>query len=172
MTSSHSSRGYTLVELIVSVGLFSLVMTLAAGAYFIMINVSRQAQGVTTGLDSISFVAERMARSIRTGSEYELSGNEFSFTDRTRTGDPITITYRLDNGEIEEGVDNTTTNLTDSSSVTIDHMQFYLSGEDPGPIDKKQPQVTIVIGGSISTGAGNTETFLIQTGATMLGIDL
>ena len=62
--------GYTLVELIVAVGLFALVMLLAAGAYLMMIGVNRQAQGIATGIDNLSFALETMTRSIRTGTNY------------------------------------------------------------------------------------------------------
>ena len=43
----NSSRGYTLIELMIAVGLFALIMMLAAGAYLMMIGISRQAQGIT-----------------------------------------------------------------------------------------------------------------------------
>ncbi len=167
MTHTLPARGYTLVELIVSVGLFSLVMTLAAGAYFITINVNRHAQGVSTGIDSISFVVERMARSIRTGSNYSSDfDSTFSFTDSSEQ----TVVYRLSGETIEEVIDGQVRSLTDPSSVSITHMRFYLSGSAPS--DNEQPRVTIVIGGNTSTGAGKTETFLVETGATMRGIDL
>jgi type II secretory pathway pseudopilin PulG len=174
MTPS-SFRGYTLVELIVSVGLFALVMTLSAGAYFITINANRQAQGVATGIDSLSFVIERMARSIRTGSNYSClgagdcgGGAEFSFVDAGGKA----ITYRLDSAgsAIEEIGPTETRTLTDTSSVIITSMQFYLSGSSPS--DTKQPRVTIVIGGTASVGPGKTKAFLIETGATMRGIDI
>jgi prepilin-type N-terminal cleavage/methylation domain-containing protein len=177
MTSS-TFRGYTLVELIVSVGLFSIVMTLAAGAYFITINANRQAQGVATGVDSISFVVERMARTIRTGSSYSCAstlgagdcpngGSDFSF--KNVSGQ--TVAYSLNGSMIQESINGgVARSLTDVSSVTITSMRFYLSGSSSA--DTVQPHVTLVIGGTASTGPGKTETFLIETGATMRGIDI
>ncbi|MDE1945523.1 MAG: prepilin-type N-terminal cleavage/methylation domain-containing protein, partial [Patescibacteria group bacterium] len=61
------SRGYTLIELIVAIGLFAVVMTLASGAYLIMIGVNRETEGLATGIDNLSFVLESMTTAMRTG---------------------------------------------------------------------------------------------------------
>ena len=45
------SRGYTLIELIVAVGLFAVIMTLVSGAYIVMISVTERAQGMASGID-------------------------------------------------------------------------------------------------------------------------
>jgi Tfp pilus assembly protein PilW len=178
MTSSYYYRGYTLVELIVSVGLFSLVMTLSAGAYYITMNANRQAQGVASGIDSLSFVAERVARTIRTGTQYSCStvlgagdcpngGSSFSFRDVSGQ----TVTYSLGGSAIQESINGGLARaLTDAVSVSVTHLQFYLSGSSAA--DTIQPRVIMVIGGTTSTGAGTTETFLIETSATMRGIDI
>ncbi len=178
MISSHYARGYTLIELIVSVGLFSLVMTLSAGAYFITISANRQAQGVANGIDTISFVVERVARSIRTGTGYSCAvvlgagdcpngSSSFSFLN----AEGQTVAYSLSSSAIQESVNGGGARvLTDVSSITITHLQFYLSGSSVA--DTTQAHVTIVVGGTTSTGAGKTETFLIETGATMRGIDI
>ncbi|HVM58918.1 MAG TPA: prepilin-type N-terminal cleavage/methylation domain-containing protein, partial [Candidatus Paceibacterota bacterium] len=65
-----SSGGYTLVELIVAMGLFAIIMTLSTGAYLIMISVNRHAQAISTGIDNLSFALEDMTRTIRTGTVY------------------------------------------------------------------------------------------------------
>ncbi|MFA6969108.1 MAG: prepilin-type N-terminal cleavage/methylation domain-containing protein, partial [Candidatus Paceibacterota bacterium] len=69
-----TSRGYTLIELIIAVGLFALVMLLASGAYIMMIGLSRQAQGIATGINNLSFALETMTRDIRTGTNYNCGG--------------------------------------------------------------------------------------------------
>ena len=68
------TRGYTLIELIVAVGLFSFVMTLVSGAYFLMIGINRQAQSIATGINNLSFALETMSRTIRTGYDYDCGG--------------------------------------------------------------------------------------------------
>ena len=181
------SRGYTLIELVVAVGLFALVMTLASGAYLLMIDLNRQAQGIATGINSLSFSLETMTRSIRTGTSYNCGnganymgdctypngGSNFTFTD----ADGTSVTYArgfqsLDGsvGAITKKVGNDTVTFTDPS-VNISSLKFYVSGTTQG--DDYQPYVTIVVSGTVSSGPRKApQSFTIETGAAMRGIDL
>lgn len=170
----NNNRGYTLIELVVAVGLFALIMTLASGAYFMMINLNRQVQGVTTGINNLSFALETMTRDIRTGTAYSGGGNSFSFTP---ADGGATITYTRGTqqgvngqvGDITITKNSITTALTDPS-VDITSLTFYVSGTTPG--DSDQPHVTIVVSGSVTYGPEKTELFSVETGATMRGSDI
>ncbi|MBI4065656.1 prepilin-type N-terminal cleavage/methylation domain-containing protein [Candidatus Kaiserbacteria bacterium] len=164
-------RGYTLVELIVAVGLFALIMMLASGAYFIMINLNRQIQGATTGINNLSFALETMTRDIRTGTNYSNnSGTSFTFTP---SDGGTNVTYALGTQQAPNGpVGDITKNgsaLTDTS-VNISSLMFYVSGTSRS--DALQPRVTIIVSGEVSYGAGKTESFSVETGATMRGSDI
>lgn len=164
------SRGYTLIELIVAIGLFALVMMLVSGAYITMIGLTEQAQGMATGVDNLSFALETMTRTIRTGTNYSCNsvgdcsgGTSFSVKNMNGT----TMVYTLSNGVItQNGVA-----LTDPS-VSISSLHFSVSGTAKTPADYQQPSVTIVVSGTVSIGPGKSEPFSIETGATMRGIDL
>ena len=166
-------RGYTLIELIVSVGLFSLVMLMASGAYLMMINSNRNAQGITTGIDNLSFALETMTRNIRTGTAYSCNGlgdcpngaSSFSFTNTKG----IAVTYDLLGAMIQETTEGESSILTDSS-VNISSLMFYAFGTDS--TDDEQPRVTMVVSGTVSVERGRTESFTIETGATMRGSDI
>ncbi|MFA6519203.1 MAG: prepilin-type N-terminal cleavage/methylation domain-containing protein [Candidatus Paceibacterota bacterium] len=170
--SRSSSTGYTLIELIIATGLFSLIMLLASGAYLMMIGLQRQAQGIATGIDNLSFAIETMTRDIRTGTAYTCpggtsnctidgSGIGFSFTD----SDGSPVTYALSSNSITQNGNA----LTDPS-VDITALTFYVSGTSKS--DNAQPHVTITISGKVLYGQGKSETFHIETGATMRGSDL
>lgn len=172
------SGGYTLIELIVAVGLFALIMLLASGAYLLMIGISRQAQGIATGIDNLSFAVEAMTRNIRTGTNYtcptgtsdcniDAGINSFSYKNTSGT----TVSYTLSNSAIQETIDGSARTLTDPS-VTITSLSFYAVGTGKPPGDYQQPRVTIIISGTVSYGAGKTEAFTVETGATMRGTDL
>lgn len=167
--------GYTLIELMVSIGLFALIMTLVAGAYLMIINISRQSQGISTAIDGASFTIENMARSIRTGTgygcptvgtdcPYPAGGSTFTFTDQNG----LAQTYSLSNGVIYQ---NGTLALTDSA-ITVSSLKFYLAGSKPASAgDYVAPHVTIIISGTIAAGK-QTFPFTVETGATMRGVDL
>ncbi|MCR4333976.1 MAG: prepilin-type N-terminal cleavage/methylation domain-containing protein [Patescibacteria group bacterium] len=170
----NKNRGYTLIELIVSVGLFAIVMLLASGAYLIMIGINRQVQGIATGIDNLSFALETMTRTIRTGTEYGCpsvgvdcpsGGASFSVTDEKGAGVSYTLSSPGGNGVImQNGVA-----LTDPS-VNVSSLTFYAFGTASS--DAFQPHVTIVVSGTVSYAAGKSEPFTVETGATMRGPDI
>jgi Tfp pilus assembly protein PilW len=161
------------VELIVAVGLFALVMVLASGAYLVMLGMNRQTQAVATGINNLSFALETMTRTIRTGTDYgcptygtNCSAGGTVFSVKNTSG--ATIEYRLLNGTItQNGVA-----LTDPPpAITVSSLMFYATGTAKG--DGQQPHVTIIVSGTVSTGAGKPlETFSVETGATMRGTDI
>lgn len=164
-------RGYTLIELIIAVGLFALIMTLASEAYLVMIGINRQTQGIATGINNLSFALETMTRTIRTGTNYscnssgDCSNGGANFSVRNSSG--VTINYALSAAVItQNGVA-----LTDPS-VTISSLMFYASGTAKPPSDYLQSRVTIIVSGTVSSGPGKTEAFTVETGATMRGSDI
>lgn len=171
----RNARGYTLIELIVAVGLFALVMLLASGAYLMMIGLNRHAQGIATGINNLSFAVETMTRTIRTGSLYDCGGlgdcpsgaGSFSF----RSVGGAIVSYSLAASAIQETIDGSVRTLTDPS-VSVSSLTFYAEGTEKPPGDYQQPRVTIIISGTVTYGAGKTESFTIETGATMRGTDL
>ncbi len=171
MTKTTDTRGYTLIELIIAVGLFSLVMLLASGAYLVMIGISRQTQSVATGINNLSFALETMTRTIRTGTNYSCdNGGDCSnggsiFSVRNING--VTITYALSGGVITQNG----APLTDPS-VDVSSLLFYAYGTGKPPSDYQQPHATIIVSGTISSGPDKTESFTVETGASMRGTDI
>ncbi len=172
------SRGYTLIELVIAVGLFAVIMMLASGAYFMMISISRQTQGIATGIDNLSFAIETMTRTIRTGTNYSCNGGgngNGNGSDCTSGGSTFHVVsssgagmdYALTNGVItQNGVA-----LTDPS-VTVTSLTFYAYGTGKPPADYHAPRVTFVVSGTVSSGPGKTEPFTVESGATMRGSDI
>ncbi|MBI2025168.1 prepilin-type N-terminal cleavage/methylation domain-containing protein [Candidatus Kaiserbacteria bacterium] len=166
-----NKRGYTLIELIIAVGLFALIMMLASGAYLVMIGINRQVQSVATGIDNLAFALETMTRTIRTGTNYSCNNsgdcNNGGTTFSVRNASGVTTSYALSGGVItQDGVA-----LTDSS-VTVSSLVFYASGTGKPPGDYAQSRVTIIVSGTVPSGPGETEPFNVETGATMRGSDL
>ncbi|MHB0865362.1 MAG: prepilin-type N-terminal cleavage/methylation domain-containing protein [Minisyncoccota bacterium] len=173
-------RGYTLIELIVAVGLFALVMLLSSGAYLVVIGVSRQAQGISTGIDNLSFALETMTRDIRTGSKYCNAGctlNSFSFDNDSGVGTTYSRSMQLGPGGVMVGDIVRDTGLgpvplTDPS-VDVTSLLFYPAGVSAAPGDYEQARVTIIVSGSVSIGPGKPpQAFTVETGATMRGSDI
>lgn len=167
----NTSRGYTLIELMVAVGLFAIIMTLAAGAYLLMINANRQAQARASGINNLAFAAETMLRTIRTGRNYTCGtsgdctngGTTFSVIDQNGAQQ----TFSSANGAItQNGIA-----LTDPS-VTITSLTFYARGTAVAPTDYLQPYAIVTITGTVSAGPNATQSFNVETSAAMRGSDI
>ncbi|MBU6214576.1 prepilin-type N-terminal cleavage/methylation domain-containing protein [Patescibacteria group bacterium] len=180
--ASRKSKGFTLVELIVSLGLFAIVLLLAAGAYLIMINLNRQAQAEAVGIDNLSFALETMTRTIRSGTQYSCNGvgdcnNPSGTVFKVHSfiggvGQDVTFGRTVANG-----IGYITQNgnpLTDTTTVDVKSLTFYVSGTAPAASrDARQPYVLILIKGSVSTGPSTPPlTLYLETSAAMRGSDL
>ncbi len=71
MKKTYSPQaGFSLVEMIVSLGVFSIVITIAVGALLMMIASNDQLQEEQSVMTNLSFALDSMTREIRTGTEY------------------------------------------------------------------------------------------------------
>ena len=182
MNKYPMQRGYTLIELLVALGLFAIVMLTATAAYLSFINYNRIAQTSSAVINSLSFTIDTMAREIRTGTEFtclgacSLSGvNRLTFL----SADGCTVTYRQSGASIlrsESGVSPCITAsdvaVTDST-LNIISLLFYVRGTASSPDPQHQPMVTIVVSGdALVPNSTMRVPFQIQTGATMRVPDL
>lgn len=179
----RTSRGYTLLEMIVAVGIFSLVMLTATGAFLTLIRLDREARLTNDVVTNLSFAVDSMARTLRTGTNYDCTpasqgsydnclggGTSVRFTD----ADGRAIVYALSSGQITVSINGgAATPLTDPR-VSIQTLTFYVRGvgttESAG--QKTEPQVTFTIYGQMTTAQGNSVDFTIQGGATQRILEL
>ena len=194
-SATRKTQGFTLIELIVSVGLFALVMLVATGAYYTLIALDRKARATNQVVSSLAFAVDTMTRGVRTGTNYrclngtlDVYGNTtagvnsfcgvFSYTDSTLN---TTVTYILKaDGTIGrcEGVssclDANASSLTDKA-IKIDYMGFIVRGvgtNPASPVSTQQPIMNVTIKGTIPSGSsGQTVPFSIQESAVQRLID-
>lgn len=67
--SSKQHTGFTLVEIIVSLAIFSIVAVIAVGALVRIIGANKKAQSIQDAVNSLNFALESMSREIRTGTD-------------------------------------------------------------------------------------------------------
>ncbi|MEI7463152.1 MAG: type II secretion system protein [Candidatus Taylorbacteria bacterium] len=72
------SRAFTLIEMIVSLAVFSIVAVVALGALMKIISANRKAQTLQSAMTNMNFVLESMSREMRVGSRYVCVNGEFS----------------------------------------------------------------------------------------------
>ncbi len=72
-TREHKNKkefnlGFTVIEVMIAVSIFSILMTVGMGAALDAINQNKRSQNMRTAMDNLNFVMEDMARNIRLGS--------------------------------------------------------------------------------------------------------
>lgn len=70
MQRSAKQSGFTLIEMIVSLALFSVVVTIAVGALLVLIASNQRLQNEQSVMTNLSFALDSMTREIRTGTNY------------------------------------------------------------------------------------------------------
>lgn len=72
MPNSHhrTTAGFSLIEIIVSLAIFSVVVTIAVGALLILIASSEQLRGEQSVMTNLAFAVDSMTREIRAGGAY------------------------------------------------------------------------------------------------------
>ena len=74
--AKHTQRGFTLIEMIVSLGIFSIVATMTVGSLLVLISGNQQLQGEQNAMTNLAFAIDSMTREMRTGSSYVCVGKE------------------------------------------------------------------------------------------------
>lgn len=68
--SAHKNKGFTLIEIIVSLGIFAIVATVALGALVKIISANKKAQTILASVTNINYALETMSREMRVGRNY------------------------------------------------------------------------------------------------------
>jgi prepilin-type N-terminal cleavage/methylation domain-containing protein len=78
--NKQNNKGFTLVEMIVSVALFSIVIIVAIGGILTIIDANRKSQTLTLVMNNLNFALEVMTRNIKTADPRSLVKSTKSFT--------------------------------------------------------------------------------------------
>lgn len=155
--NNNKESGLTMIELIVSVGIFSLVVGMTIGTFILALASQRRIIALRNVEDNTRFTIEVIAREIRTGVNFSGGGSALSFTNAAGQS----VVYRLNSNAIEKSINGGSTySAVTGSEITVNYLNFYLAGQAIG--DGLQPRITVVIG--ITGQVGNqTANLKVQT---------
>ena len=68
-------KGFTLIEVLVSVSIFSIVMLVATGAVFSIVEANKKTHTLKSVMTNLNFALESMARDMRVGFRYACTSN-------------------------------------------------------------------------------------------------
>ena len=70
MSNPQKSKGFTLIEMLVSLSLFTIVVTIVAGSLLVLVDDNQSIQGEQSVMSGLNFAMDSMTREIRTGTRY------------------------------------------------------------------------------------------------------
>lgn len=185
---SQAQAGFTLIELMVSLMLFTIVVLAAVGSLYTVNSASKKTQAMRSVVDNLNFAIESMSRTVRTSNTVVCGG-----VSNTSSLDPITsadpncpfnsenpsskllvdstlgadqlVEYQLSlSGAIEKriresGIWTNWVPIT-APEINVTKLHFYVDGAKA--TDDIQPNTMIFIQG-VATTAEETAPFAVQT---------
>lgn len=180
------SRGFTLLETVVALGIFTVVLMASFSAFIMTLRVQRAILAEKAISENINYALEFMSRQMRVAKR---DGGGICVIANTTYETPLPTEIKFINGSDEcvrffllSGAiqyENTTTAsgiipLTTSAVVSVDILDFSILGEAKAPGDFEQPRATITIrasgvGGQPEVKSARVE---IQTTVVARGLDV
>ncbi len=179
-------RGFTLVELLVSVMIFTAVMLVAIGSLLSMVDANRKAQSIKSAVNNLSFALDAMSRQVRTGSTIHCGAAGALSVPTSNCTEETLLAFENFNGNPSDANDQIVycqgNNSTCSSSgtsilrstnggatyapitspeVTIVYMHFNVIGGLPG--DGVQPKIVMTLKGYAGTSDRTRTTINLET---------
>jgi len=152
-------KGFTLIELMVSVTIFIIVMVISLGSLLSISAAERKAEALKTVMNNLSFGLESMSRTIRTGVDYHCgsggtitepldcqNGDDyFAFEavggDSDESNDQVVYWHETDAGDCgQTGTGGCIMRSVEGGAngapitapeVVISHLTFYVFGSEP-----------------------------------------
>ena len=189
-SSRITQGGYSLVEMMVAVSLFTVVAMVSIAALISINDANKKAQTMRSIIDNLNFAIENMARNLRIGTNYHCdyanlsqpitspldcaANGASSIAFEAFDGNPLNnsdqVVYALNaSGQIMKSINSGASFLPltpyDPSAafqvLTVDYLRFYVSGSVAS--DGKQPRVVVVVGGTARYNNNIQTRFQIQT---------
>jgi prepilin-type N-terminal cleavage/methylation domain-containing protein len=173
------NRGFTLLEMLVAVGVFTVVAMFSVGSLLSITQAQRKAVALQTVQDNLRFGIDIMMKDMRTGSNYHcsdassipaspgwiaqncdfVSGGGKAITFTNALGQDVTYSFNVTDNNIVKIIDYGVPQAFTSSDLVVD-MQYYVIGAEVGEL--RAPLVTVIVEGTAGLGRAESS-FLLQT---------
>ncbi|MBI2038933.1 MAG: prepilin-type N-terminal cleavage/methylation domain-containing protein [Candidatus Niyogibacteria bacterium] len=139
----HCSAGFTLLEMIAALGVFSVIIIIFSSTFLNLLNAERKAQIASSVQDNLRFAIEVMSKEIRTGTQYQVPPQPTNTAITFVNANDESITYRVSGPDIannpcsdEKPCIVKSVNGGDflpltSDQIAIDDLLFFVGGIQP-----------------------------------------
>lgn len=189
-------RGFTLIEVLVAVALFTIVVTVSVGALLVILDSNRKAQNISNTINNAFFSFETITRLMRTGVNYHCGSSGQIVEPRDCPGGDTEIYFTDDRGQfVHVWFDNSSATGTIMQEVDedgpsnglpfgpqypltaddfdVEHLTFTVTGsETVADGNRGQPLTTVVLDGITNKGKKWESDLKLQTTVTQRMLDL
>lgn len=179
---NKNQKGFTLIEIMVSLSVFIVIMTVSMGSILSIFDANKKSQTKKIAMDNLNFALDSVSRTIRFGTNFscgtsasnpppanDCPSGSTSFSVRDSSGQ--LVVYSLLNGRVMKAVNNATANAITSSEVSITRVTFYVFGSAVWP-DLTQPRVLISISGTVGSKTSTRSVFNLETLVSQRKLDI
>lgn len=177
-----TSAGFTLVEMMVAIALFSVLIAVAVGGFSRALRAQEEVASLLAAQSNVSLALEQMTREIRTGSGFCPEGQ--GPCDCNQAGNDTLscanlaflnaegqeVSYEVQNGELQESVAGSSYTPVTGSNVTIPYFNVIIFGTSVDD-DHWSPRVTIQLGVTPNDPALLSNVLNLQTTVTARTMD-
>jgi len=141
----NSRAGFTLAEILVAIGIFGVVISIAVGGFVRALRTQRQVVALISANSNASLAIEQIAREIRTGINFRTVGGNCGSGELTfENADKEEVTYSLNGDSIERGIFGAAAETITGQNVSIKYLLFCVAGNFQN--DGYPPRITISLG--------------------------
>ena len=168
----QGATGFTLVEMIIAVGIFSMIAVISTAATISIIDYNKKIRSSKEALENMNFALESMSRAIRYGKDFYCGDSDTGFFDCPYTSPGSTLSFtdvyekrikyflNSSTNRIDRLTDNGVDGSITSEGVNVTSLKFVVRGSD---ITNNQPMVQIMVSGSVIHGNTPPSYFNLQT---------
>jgi prepilin-type N-terminal cleavage/methylation domain-containing protein len=191
MIYNTKQKGFTLIEMIVSLAIFTVVAVVAVGALLKIMDANKKSINLKTAINNMNFVLESMTREIRVGTKYYYSPNVNSsvtnsysttdsggltsgspwliaFTSSERgTGCNLIYAYRYNGTRLQKAVQSGCGNdVVNSDYIDLSDPNVRIVSSKVNVSNTGQPMITILLKGEVGVRNKDKTEFTIQSRVT------
>jgi len=157
----RKGAGFSLIELVVAVFVFSILIVLAGGSFVGALTMQKRALNIKKVEENGRFILELMAREIRVANPINTGDSACPGPSILSFQHPVNgaIQYFLSGGGVYRRVNGVDAAISNPDTI-VSRLNFCVSGPANG--DGKQPRVTIILG-LTSGGALQSDALDLQT---------
>ena len=145
-----SNKAFTLIEMIVSVAIFTLLVSAGSGIFLSSIKAQRQSLATQEVLDQTSYLMEYMSKALRMAKK-DMLGTCTGTAKLNYAFKNQCIKFKNYQGACQQfclvssRLKDENGNYLTSDNLTVSSFKVELSGQYQPPIDSQQPRITIFL---------------------------